>query len=53
MSAKSDTPETHSHKLYMKLPMYLFFNLALGLNNFDGGHWKRLASKIETFLGLK
>jgi hypothetical protein len=37
----------------MKLPMYLFFNLALGLNDFDGGQWKKLALKIKNFLDLK
>ncbi len=37
--------------------MYLFFYMALGLNDFDGGkihylgHWKGWALKISTFLG--
>jgi hypothetical protein len=30
--------------------MFLFFNMALGLNDCDGGQWKRLALKIKTFL---
>jgi len=29
---------TEAHVLYIKLPMYLFFHMALGLNDFDGGN---------------
>jgi hypothetical protein len=41
----------------IKLPMYLFFYMALGLNDFDAGnihykgHWKGWALKIEACLG--
>jgi hypothetical protein len=40
--------------MYIKLPMYLFFYVALGLNDFDAGksityHWKGWALKISPF----
>ncbi len=44
--------------MYLKFPMYLFFYVALGINDFwyrkkinYSGHWKGWALKISTFLG--
>jgi hypothetical protein len=34
--------------MYIKLPMYLFFYTALGLNDFHAGYWKGWAMKIST-----
>jgi hypothetical protein len=55
---KYRTQNTPAAKLmYIKLPVYLFFYMALGFNDFDGGqihysgHWKGWALKILTFLG--
>jgi hypothetical protein len=45
--------------MYIKLPMYLFFYTALGLNDFDGGysnfegHWNGWALIFSIFLGPK
>jgi hypothetical protein len=37
-----NTEYTCSKLVYIKLPMYLFFYVSLGLNDFDGGNYSAI-----------